>query len=61
MPCPSHPPWLDHSNYACRRVRHSGSETGCFRPHVRGWETRTLLGPLEGADLQFEMRTLYRN
>jgi hypothetical protein len=19
MPCPSHPPWLDHSNYAWRR------------------------------------------
>jgi hypothetical protein len=21
MPCPSHPPWLDHSNYAWRRVQ----------------------------------------
>jgi hypothetical protein len=21
MPCPSHPPWLDHSNYICRRVQ----------------------------------------
>jgi hypothetical protein len=21
MPCPSHPPWFDHSNYAWRRVR----------------------------------------
>jgi hypothetical protein len=21
MPCPSHPPWLDHSNYTCRRVQ----------------------------------------
>jgi hypothetical protein len=21
MPCPSHPPWLDHSNYTWRRVR----------------------------------------
>jgi hypothetical protein len=20
MPCPSHPPWLDHSNYTWRRV-----------------------------------------
>jgi hypothetical protein len=20
MPCPSHPPWLDHSNYIWRRV-----------------------------------------
>jgi hypothetical protein len=20
MPCPCHPPWLDHSNYAWRRV-----------------------------------------
>jgi hypothetical protein len=21
MPCPSHPPWLDHSNYTWRRVQ----------------------------------------
>jgi hypothetical protein len=21
IPCPSHPPWLDHSNYTCRRVQ----------------------------------------
>jgi hypothetical protein len=21
MPCPYHPPWLDHSNYAWRRVQ----------------------------------------
>jgi hypothetical protein len=21
MPCPSHPPWLGHSNYTCRRVQ----------------------------------------
>jgi hypothetical protein len=21
MPCPSHPPWLDHSNYAWRRAQ----------------------------------------
>jgi hypothetical protein len=21
MPCPSHPPWHDHSNYAWRRVQ----------------------------------------
>jgi hypothetical protein len=21
MPCPSHPFWLDHSNYTCRRVQ----------------------------------------
>jgi hypothetical protein len=21
MPCPSHPPWLHHSNYAWRRVQ----------------------------------------
>jgi hypothetical protein len=21
MPCPSHPPWLDHTNYAWRRVK----------------------------------------
>jgi hypothetical protein len=21
MPCPSHPPWLDHSNYIWRRVQ----------------------------------------
>jgi hypothetical protein len=21
MPCPSYPPWLDHSNYTCRRVQ----------------------------------------
>jgi hypothetical protein len=21
MPCPSHPPWLDHSNYSERRVQ----------------------------------------
>jgi hypothetical protein len=21
MPCPSHPPWLDHTNYTCRRVQ----------------------------------------
>jgi hypothetical protein len=21
MPCPSHPPWLDHSNYTCRRIQ----------------------------------------
>jgi hypothetical protein len=21
LPCPSHPPWLDHSNYTWKRVR----------------------------------------
>jgi hypothetical protein len=21
MPCPSHPPWFDHSNYTWRRVQ----------------------------------------
>jgi hypothetical protein len=21
MPCPSHPPWLDHSNYTLRRAQ----------------------------------------
>jgi hypothetical protein len=21
MPCPTHPPWLDHSNYTCKRVQ----------------------------------------
>jgi hypothetical protein len=21
IPCPSHPPWLDHSNYTWRRVK----------------------------------------
>jgi hypothetical protein len=21
LPCPSHPPWLDHSNYTWRRVQ----------------------------------------
>jgi hypothetical protein len=25
MPCPSHPPWLDHSNYTWRRVQVIGS------------------------------------
>jgi hypothetical protein len=20
MPCPSHPPWLDHSNYTCTSI-----------------------------------------
>jgi hypothetical protein len=28
MPCPSHPPWLDHSNYAWRRVLHESHRIG---------------------------------
>jgi hypothetical protein len=31
--------------------QHYVSETECFRPQVRGWETPTLLGPLERANL----------
>jgi hypothetical protein len=27
------------------------SEIGCFRPQVKEWETPTLLGPLESANL----------
>jgi hypothetical protein len=30
---------------------HNISETGYFRLQVKGWETPTLLGPLERADL----------
>jgi hypothetical protein len=33
---------------------HKASETGCFRPQVRGWEIAALQGPLERADLQVQ-------
>jgi hypothetical protein len=31
--------------------KHNVSETICFRPHLMGWETPTLLGPLELASI----------
>jgi hypothetical protein len=35
MPCPSHPPWLDHSNYTWRRVQvNEAPHHGMARPQV---------------------------
>jgi hypothetical protein len=47
MPCPSHPPWLHHSNYTLRRVQvmkllifHSSSSS-VFLTRLSGPDSRT--------------------
>jgi hypothetical protein len=45
MPCPSHPPWLDHSNYTWRRVQPMKLLIMQFSPlschFITEWATKT--------------------
>jgi hypothetical protein len=44
MPCPSHPPWLDHSNYSWRRVQVKNNE---LEKNVEGSDRGLIWGTIQ--------------
>jgi hypothetical protein len=60
MPCPSHRPWLDHSNYTRRRVQDTNISNSAWSVLVLGNINTATMLPFNTAFCKYVKTNLYR-